>query len=446
MKKNNILKEVIDISSPVIAEMIVYNFMNIFDIMIVGNFGGSSMVSAVALSNEIINTFYNIVISSALGISITSLIARSVGARDLISVGQYASIGIKIGIIFSTIIVSFLYIFSNEILYFFKAYGIVLEYGNTYIKIIALSLLPNLFVVILNSVLRGIGNTLIPFKVSLIISISKIFFDYILVFGIFSRNLGIKGAAIATLLSQFIGVIYLFSYFIKNFNIKVQFRLRSSYKKIKKVLSITIPCLFEEASYSVSRLICTSMIMGLGAASFAANQIANNIEGLSVMPSIGIGIAATTLVGIKVGERDLRGAKKYAYQCCFFSLGMILLFTIMFITMPNLLAKMFIQSGENQVVNLTAACLFIGSIEQPFIAISSVFCGSLKGMGDAKTPFIISLFTGWCIRLPLILYFIYCLRKPVTYVWWITNLQWGVDSILMYIFFRKKFKNYRSDY
>ncbi|WP_027623527.1 MATE family efflux transporter [Clostridium lundense] len=449
MKQNNVLKEVIDISLPVIAEMIAYNFMNIFDIMIIGNFGGSSMVSAVALSNEIIDTFYNIVISSALGISVTSLIARSTGRRDLISAKEYAFIGMKIGIIFSTIIGSVLYIFSNEILHFFKAYGRVLEYGDIYIKIIAISLLPSLFVNILNSILRGIGNTITPFKVSIIISVSKVFFDFILVFGVVFKNLGIKGAAIATLISQFIGAIYLFLYVIKNFDIfdiRVKFKIKSSYKKVKRILFIAIPCFFEEASYSISRLICTSMIMGLGAASVAANQIANNIEGLSVMPSVGIGIAATTLVGIKVGERDLKGARKYAYQCSLLSLGMISFFFILFITMPNLLAEMFIKGGETQVINLTAACLLIGSIEQPFIAISNVFCGSLKGMGDAKVPFIISLISGWFIRLPLTFYFIYCLKKPVTYIWWITNLQWGVDGILMYIFFRKKFKNYRSNY
>jgi Na+-driven multidrug efflux pump len=207
-----------------------------------------------------------------------------------------------------------------------------------------------------------------------------------------------------------------------------------------------MPCFFEEAAYSISRLICTSMIMGLGSASFAANQIANNIEGISVMPSIAIGIAATTLVGMKVGERDVKGAKKYAYKCCLFSLGIIMFFAIIFITMPNFLAKVFINGEEREVIHLTAACLLIGSIEQPFIAISNVFCGALKGTGDAKTTFTISLITGWCIRLPLMFYFIYYLKKPVTYVWWITNLQWAVDGILMYIYFRKKFKSYRRNY
>jgi putative MATE family efflux protein len=446
MKNNNVLSEVIDISLPVIAEMVVYNFMNIFDIMMIGNFGGNKMVSAVTLSNEIINTFYNILISSGLGIAVTSLIARSVGGKDIKSAEEYASIGIKIGIIIASICTFVLYRFSNEILKLFKAYGKVLEYGDIYIKIAALSLLPSLFVNILNSILRGVGNTKTPFRVSIIISVSKIFFDFILVFGILFKDLGVIGAAMATLLAQFFGMIYLFSYVIKNFNIKVKFKIRCSYEKIKKVLFITMPCFFEEAAYSISRLICTSMIMGLGSASFAANQIANNIEGISVMPSIAIGIAATTLVGMKVGERDVKGAKKYAYKCCLFSLGIIMFFAIIFITMPNFLAKVFINGEEREVIHLTAACLLIGSIEQPFIAISNVFCGALKGTGDAKTTFTISLITGWCIRLPLMFYFIYYLKKPVTYVWWITNLQWAVDGILMYIYFRKKFKSYRRNY
>lgn len=359
---------------------------------------------------------------------------------------EYSIIGMKIGILFSIFISSMFFIFSNEFLYIFKAYDRVKTYGNLYMKIISISLLPNIFINIINSILRGVGNTKTPFMVSLIVSLSKVMFDFILIFGLFSRALGIAGAAIATLVSQLLGSLYLFLYMKKVFRIKITFKRKCSFKRVKDIISLTIPCVFGEAAYSLSRLICTGMIMVLGPSAFAANGIANTIEGMSVMPSVGIGIATTTLVGIKVGERDLKGAKKYASKCSIFALGMVMFFSIMFLTIPNFLSKLFISGREIEVITITAACLHIGSIEQPFIAISNIFSGGLKGMGDAKTPFIISTITGWCIRLPLIFYFIYILKKPVTLVWWITNLQWIIEGILMYIYFRKKFVNFRSYY
>ncbi|MEA4825920.1 MAG: MATE family efflux transporter, partial [Clostridium sp.] len=74
------------------------------------------------------------------------------------------------------------------------------------------------------------------------------------------------------------------------------------------------------------------------------------------------------------------------------------------------------------------------------MAISLILGGSLKGAGDTKTPFIISLISSWFIRLPLMLLFVYILKVSVVYVWLITAIQWIFEGIAMSILFRHKFK------
>ncbi|WP_125152402.1 MATE family efflux transporter [Clostridium rectalis] len=440
MKKNNVLSEVIDLSLPVIGEMVVYNFMNIFDAMMIGNFGGNKAVSAVTLSTEIVNTSFNIIIYIGLAISITSLVARSIGARSIKEAQLYSYTGIRIGFLLAILMFVILFNFSKEILSLFKAKDEVLYYANIYIKVISIALVPNILITIINAILRGIGNTVIPFKISLIVALNKIFFDFIFIFGIGTKSLGIIGSAIATVISQTIGFIVVFFYILKKYFLKfnIKYLVKSNFFAIKQVLKLSIPSCLEEGAYGITRLFCTGMIMSLGSISFASNEIANIIEGISVMPGVGISVAATALVGMRAGEKDYKMAKKYANYCCLLAVGMMMTFSVFFVIMPDFLADLFVKDNERQLIKLTALCLSIGALEQPFIAISNVFSGALKGLGDAKTPLYISLFTGICIRLPLIYIFIYKLRWSVINVWWITTVQWAFDGILMYIIFNRK--------
>jgi len=195
----------------------------------------------------------------------------------------------------------------------------------------------------------------------------------------------------------------------------------------------------EEAVFSISKLICVAIIIHSGSVAFASDEIANMIEGISVMPSIGFGIAVITLVGLNVGKGDYKKAKESALNCAFYAVFMMSIFAIIFLFMPNVLVNFFVNNNEKKVAYLAGKCLAIGAAEQPFIGLSLVFAGALKGIGDVKSPFIVCCITSWLIRLPLTYYFINILEYPVTAVWWITAFQWGIDALLMFVLFRYKF-------
>jgi len=140
-----------------------------------------------------------------------------------------------------------------------------------------------------------------------------------------------------------------------------------------------------------------------------------------------------------VGKNNKRKARSYTKICLQIGIASMVICSIFFLIMPETLIKFFIKSSEKEVISLSSACLRLGAFEQPFLAVSIVATGAMKGAGNAKTPFIITLITSWCIRLPLIFYFIYFLRLSVVHVWWITALQWAFDAIATYLFVRKKF-------
>ncbi|MFT5875760.1 MAG: MATE family multidrug resistance protein [Clostridium sp.] len=443
MVNKDTTNKVLNTSLPVVAEITIYTLMSILDLMMISRYGGNVAVSAVGLSNNLTNALIGIFISEGLCISIVSLVSRLVGAKQYKTAERFASLGFILGFCFSLIITIIFFTFGKELLYILGARNNILEIGYSFIKINSIAIFLSINMRLLNSILIGYGNTITPFICSLIVMSFKIIFNYLLIFGIVFKARGIDGSAIASTIAYLCGFIFAFYYTVYKAKIKFKpfYIFSISFKDMKRILALAIPCSMEEAAFSVSKLICVAIIIQSGSVAFASDEIANMIEGLSVMPSIGFGIAAITLVGLNVGKEDYKKAKRTAYSCVFYVVFMMSIFAIIFLAMPTILVNFFVNDNEKRVAYLAGRCLFIGAIEQPFIGISLVFEGALQGIGDVKSPFFISCFTSWIIRLPLTYYFINVLNYRVTSVWYITALQWGIDALLMFILFEYRYNN-----
>lgn len=442
-----IIKDVLKLALPAVGEMILYMTIGVFDTMMVGKYGGQTAVSSVGLSSEILYTFVNMLISVGISVGITSLVARRYGAKELSSAEEYATIGFFIGIILALILSISLFIFSRQILIFGGAKLNVIDLGVIYMKIVSLGLFFSMLTSMMNAILRGYGNTKTPLLISFLINIINLALDWVLIFGKLGfPELGVKGAAIATVTANICGFIFATTY-MKNrskIKIKLKYIIYLNKRKLLNILTLSIPSSLQEGAFSISRLISTFMIMHIGQTAFAANQITTTIESISFMPGWGFGIAATTLVGHKIGEKNIKEAKVYSYTCAALGTAFMGICAITFLIAPEFLISSFIKESEKEVIRLGSLCLMVASVEQIPMAISLILNGSLKGAGDTKTPFIISLISSWVIRLPLMFLFIYILKVSVVYVWWITSIQWIFEGILMIILFNKKFKSFEK--
>lgn len=448
MLNKNGIEHILNVSLPIIAEMTIYTFMTILDTMMIGNYGGNKAISAVGISTEIIYSCVNIFIGVGMTVSITALVAQSFGANDTKCAEEFASAGFLIGSFISIFIFIIIFTFSKNILYIAGAKDTVLVIGNIYTKIVSISAIFNMLVILMNSILRGYGNTYTPLMICIIVAGIKVALDWMMIFGHAFPSYGIMGAAYASVISQFVGAVICFHYLFFVSKIKIRFKYMVFLKKniLKEIFKIFIPSFMDDAVYNISRLICTFIIMNIGSIAFASNEVANTIESISITPGIGFGMSATILVGMKVGEKNYREAKEYGYGCTFCSIIMMSIFSILFLTSSNYLVDLFVGDFEKEVMKIAGLCLWIGAFEQPFIALSYGFSGAMGGFKDTKTTFFISLISGWAIRLPLILYFIYFKKSSIVTVWCITVTQWAFDGIMMFICFRRKLKKYYLPY
>lgn len=438
-----IIKDVLSLALPAVGEMILYMMIWVIDTIMVGKYGGELAVSTVGISSEILYTFSNILIAQGIAVAITSIVARRYGAKEFNIAEEYASFGFAIGTLISIITTLVIYIFAENFLNLAGAQPEVIALSLTYINIVCIGLSFNMMASMLSAIQRAYGNTKTPLITSFIAVFINLGLDAVLIFGLFGfPELGIKGAAIATAISHVLAFLYSAIYTYKKSLIKVRLKyiINLSISKIRILFKLSIPASLQEGAYGISRLATTFMIMYLGTTAFAANQITLTLESISFMPGWGFAVAATTLVGNKVGEKNYKKAKEYAYACTFLSVVIMLVFAVLFLTIPTQLIKLFIDSKETKVIALGASCLMVAALEQPTMAVSMVMGGALKGAGDTKTPFLVAVITSWFIRLPLVFYFIYLLKLSVVYFWVICVIQWTLDGLLLFIFFKKQFK------
>lgn len=424
---------------PVIIEMALHTFVWIFDTAMVMRLGARE---ATAVEYGAIILFNSLMILGAIGIGANALVARYTGAKDLkqaaLTGGQAFSISLVIMAVFTVVS----YIFYDHFFAWIIEDQITVALTEDYYYYTMLSggffVLP---LVVLSGIIRGTGNTRVPMIIALIFNTFNVIGDYILIFGHFGfPALGVKGAALATGSAQLIGFLLSVGYlFFINKKLPINWRCLFPLRReeIVKVLRLSVPAGAEELTHSGSRMISASWITALGPVAFAANAAAIAAEAFSYMPGHAFAITATTLVGQRLGAGYIYQARTTGYWAV--ALGTILMsaFGFLFLFFPYAVMSLF-DPPDPEVLRLGVLCLQIAAVEQPFIALTIIFSGALKGTGDTKGPFRVGLYTNLFVRLPLIYIVIYVLQLEIYYIWWVTALQYAISALLLFIRYRRK--------
>ena len=442
MKINwKIFREILYLAIPAVGEMTLYMMIWIFDTMMIGKYGGQLAVSSVGLSTEIIYSFFNIIIAVGVSTALTSLISRAIGSKDYKKAEIIANAGIKIAVVLALIFFSLLFFVPDKILNLAGATKEMLPLATRYAKISSFSFFLLTLSSTTNGIFRGIKDTKTSLYVAGSINIVNLFLDYVLIFGNFGfPEWGITGAAVATVAGNFIGILLQWSR-LKKLPFKISLFSYVSKKDIWEIIRFAVPSGLQEANFSLSRLLGLTFILSLGTTAFAANQIGIAIEAISTMPGWGVAIACTALVGHSIGENNPNKSQEYTlYSTIIASIFMGIL-ACFFFFIPKTLVSFFINKQEIDVIKIGAICLQVAAFEQIPIAIVTVLGSYFKGIGNPKTPFYVSFFTNWFLRLPIAFYFISILRLPVYIYWFITTFQWLVESVILYYLYRKNIIN-----
>lgn len=348
--------------------------------------------------------------------------------------------------IISTILVVLLlqagiYAFSSQLLSIFDPSPELLKSANTYIKTVSFGL-PFLAVyLVVGGVLQGMGNAKTPMVITAIMNMINIILGYLLIFGNLGfKPMGIKGAAIATALSQvaacIIGLYVLLSkngvlnsYLNKDF-------FRIDLTQIKSVYRVGLPTSMESMFWQLAAIILTRSILTYGETAFAAHQLGLQAESISYMPSTGFGIAATAFIGQALGAGDKKLAKTYLKQIMKGSLAITSISVTILVFFPKVMMSLLTDNPE--VINLGAIYLILMGLVQIPQNASHVLVGAMRGAGYTNIPMLVAGTGLWGIRVPFTLVVVYLLKLPIIGIWVVMCIDLVFRFLFNLVLYKKK--------
>lgn len=435
--KDSLYKSVFILAWPAIIEMLLHMTVGLVDTAMVGRLGAGAL-AAVGLGNQLM--VLSTVVLSAIGTGNTALVARFVGAKDSKAAGQAAKQAVYLAIGIAVITESLLLIFCESILSFlFRSTELeVLSLSSQYVKIVALALMFNYCLVLINSTLRGAGDTRSPMRISAIINIINIIGNSVLIYGLGPiPALGVKGAAIATALAQTVGGVLVFRRLLKSDRIHASFSwsIRIDVLMIKRILNVGIPAAIEQGSLRIGQLFYTIMIASLGTVAYAAHQVALHAESISFNPGFGFALAATTLVGQNLGASQPERAEQSGHAAGHLAIFFMSFMGLVFFLFSEQIVCLF--TPDEAVITLAGICLKIVAVSQPALAVQMVYSGGLRGAGDTRGILWITLAGFVVVRLGLTYILAIVLEYGLIGAWIAMGIDLYFRATLMLLRFRK---------
>ncbi len=406
---------------------------NLADTYFLGKLG-SGALAAPSISFSVI--FFMIIFGSGFSMAGTTLISQAKGKGDREKVDFYVSQTFLMMVILSVLIMIAGLTGSNLILIALQVPDNIISNVSVYLKIIFLGM-PFMFMsFVLRATLQGIGDSLTPLKIQIVTVVINIILDPLLIFGLGPfPELGVAGAAIATVIARFISMvaaIYILFSGKKGIRIRVKY-LKPERKAWGLIMRIGLPSAIGGGISALGFSVLQGVVNTFGTPVIAAFGIGNRVIGLFNMPAQGISQATAVLVGQHLGAKEPEKAEKAVkYGAISISLFIIVSMTITFFY-GNYLTKFFIN--ESDVIAYGTQLFRIVSLSVVFFSLFTVYSGAFQGGGDTKPTMIFNIIRLWGVRVP----FAFLLSRTAGMgpegVWWamcLSNIVVAVGIFLLY--------------
>ncbi|MEA2597057.1 MAG: hypothetical protein QOF01_3526 [Thermomicrobiales bacterium] len=387
-------RRVLAMALPIIGENLLQTAVGAVDTLMVARLGSAS-VAGVGTAAELV--FFIISMLIALEVGATVLISKAFGAGDLESVRRLARQAIVWGILAAIPVSIGGYFAAGPVIGLFGTEPDVAQHATTYLQITAATSVALLLTFVCGAIFRGVGDSRTPLYASIFANVFHVVAAYLLIFGHLGLpELGVAGSAWAAALTRGTSAAILLALLIRGRR-AVSIRGRAGWLPRREtgraLFRLGLPASFEQALASAGFTTMLAVVAILGTASLAAQQIGFTALSIAFMPGFGFALAATTLVGQSVGARRLGDASKAVriaelWAVCWMAIGGVIYFVVAGPVMN-------VFTDDPEVVNAGVNALHAISLSLPFWAIWSVNAGALRGLGDTRTPLVMSVVTIW---------------------------------------------------
>ncbi len=399
----------IKLAYPVILGMLGHTLISIVDNIMVGNLG-STELAAVSLGGSFV--FIGMSLGIGFSTAITPLVSMADAEKDDKKIRSVFHHGLLSCVILG-VFVFILIVLAKPIMYIMHQPKEVIDLASPYIDWVAFSLIPVIIFQGYKQFADGLSRTKYSMYAIFMANIIHIIINYVLIYGVWIfPKLGIIGAALGTVISRILMVVFM-HYIMKNNTQLNPYFKNFSFREIKKTMlkkiaSLGIPSamqmLFEVALFTAAIWLCGS----IGKTSQAANQIALTLATTTFMFAMGLSVAATIRVGNNKGLMDYKNLIIVARSVFLLAIILETFFGLLFVILHNFLPHLFLnmenvnQAIENkEVIIIASKLLLVAAVFQISDGIQVVVLGALRGLQDVKVPMYITFVAYWVVGFPI---------------------------------------------
>lgn len=431
MTEGKISKKIILFAMPILLGNIFQQLYNIVDSIVVGNFLGKNALAAVSSSGSLIFLITGFINGIFVGAGV--IISRFYGAKDRKSMSIAVHTAIALGII-AGILVTILGIglspwllkmmgtpedvLPNSIFYFrlYFAGGIAIVMYNTCMGIF-----------------QAVGDSKHPLYYLIIASIINVALDFLFV-AVF--DFGIGGAAVATVISQFISAIL---GFIKLMRVDGEHRIhireiRLNPKMTGSILKLGLPTGVQNSVIGFANVIVQSAINSFGSVAMAGCGSYFKLEGIVFIPITSFSVALTTFIGQNLGAKQFERAKKGARFGIIAGVLMAEAVGVLLWILAPLAIRIF--NSQTDVIEYGVMQIRTEALFYCMLSLSNCLAGILRGAGKSKIPMLVMLVC-WCVIRISYISIMVPIIPNIRVVFWAYPLTWTLSSIIFLIYYKK---------
>ncbi len=436
--------KVVSVTLPIMIQNGITNFVSMLDNIMVGQVGTEQM-SGVAIVNQLIFVFNICIFGAMSGAGILGAqyygSGNDEGVRNVFRFKLYTVLAI------SVIGILILHLFGGQLisLYLNDADGgdiaATFSYGSEYLVIMLAGLAPFALVQMYSSTLRECGETVLPMAAGLIAVAVNMVFNYILIFGKFGAPaLGVRGAAIATVLSRFVEL------FIVAVRAHMQTEkypyLSGVYKSLKVPASLVAqtfrtgtPLLINETLWSGGMAVIAQCYSVRGLSVVAAVNISNTITNVFNVVFLSLGSAVGILIGQLLGAGRLAQAKDEDKKVIAFSVVCCAVVGCVLFAVAPLFPRIY--NTEEEVRHLAASFIRISAVAMPVFGFTNTAYFTLRCGGRTFVTFLFDSVFVWLVNIPVVFALSYFTGLYVVYIYGACQALELVKAVIGFILVKK---------
>lgn len=445
-------KLILKMGLPMIVSMVLQALYNVVDSIFVANMGVDGAIANQALTYAFPIQIMIIAIGVGTGVGLNAILSKSLGEDDKEKVNKIAGNGIFLSICIYIIFLLFGFFGSRWFISLFTDDKQIIDMGTTYLKICTCLSLGSIGYTVYERFLQATGKTILSTISQISGAVTNIVLDYIFIYPL---NMGVAGAAWATIIGQFVSLfIAMYFHYKKNDEIDGNINyIRPDVSLIKGIYSIGISAALMQALLAVM-MAGMNAILGLAQVNqtvlIGSFGIYYKIQQIALFSAFGLSNTIISILSFNYGMKD----KKRIDDCIKYgiidTIIVTLIISILFELFAYPLANLFGLAGGStkEIIRVCTIALRISSIGFVFMGISVAIQGVLQSIRYALRPLIISL-----LRLVVFVFpvaYLFTKSENVTEIFWLTFPIADVLTAVISLFilknsYNRKIKIIKSD-